>query len=272
MSPYLAAIGAGLIAATGAWLGHLCSRLRKPYWLAGYVLPLLVILVCALAAQNAAIALAPPLSWLALGRRKFAVAGFAAAMVLTTPLSRLPRKRDRFVVALLTVVIVVTGSVWPFLAPAFARHQFELLQTRIDADGVCRQTTDYTCGPASAVTALRKLGLPAEEGKIALLSGTSAGTGTCPDILAAALQDFYGRDGLIAEYRAFHDIADLKKAGLTLAVVKFSFLVDHYVTVLEVTDSGVVVGDPLAGRDVLSYNEFKQRWRYTGVVLRRTSQ
>jgi len=170
---------------------------------------------------------------------------------------------------LLTVVIALTGSVWPFLAPAFNHRQLEHLQTRVDANGVCRQTTDYTCGPASAVTALRKLGLPAEEGEIAILSGTTSSTGTPPDFLAAALQKRYGRDGLIVEYRAFKDVSELRQAGLTLAVIKFSFLVDHYVTVLQVTDSQVIVGDPLGGVDFLSYDEFRGKWRFTGVVLKR---
>lgn len=271
MNPYLDAIIAGLCAAAGAWLGHSCSRLRKPYWTLGYFLPLALIVACALTLHYPVISVSPPLSWLMLGRKKFAVAGFAAAMILTTPLSRLPHKRDRFMVALLMMVIVLTGSVWPFVGPVFNRHQLEHLETRIDGSGVCRQSTDYTCGPAAAVTALRQLGLPAEEGKIAILSGTSSSTGTEPDILASALQDYYGRDGLVAEYRAFHDIAELKQAGLTLAVVKFSFLVDHYVTVLEVTDSAVIVGDPLSGRESLSHEDFLQKWRHTGVVLKRPS-
>jgi ABC-type bacteriocin/lantibiotic exporter with double-glycine peptidase domain len=74
---------------------------------------------------------------------------------------------------------------------------------------------------------------------------------------------------LIAEYHAFKDISELKNAGLTLAVIKFTFMVDHYVAVLEVTDSEVVVGDPLDGLDRMSYDEFRQKWRFEGVVLRR---
>ena len=68
-------------------------------------------------------------------------------------------------------------------------------------------------------------------------------TGTPPDILAEVLQKQYGKDGLIAEYLAFKNVSELKKAGLTLAVIKFGFMVDHYVTVLKVTDSEVIVGD-----------------------------
>jgi ABC-type bacteriocin/lantibiotic exporter with double-glycine peptidase domain len=62
---------------------------------------------------------------------------------------------------------------------------------------------------------------------------------------------------------------ELKQAGLTLAVIKYGFMVDHWVTVLEVTDSEVVVGDPLGGLERLSYDEFSKKWRLIGIVLQR---
>jgi hypothetical protein len=96
-------------------------------------------------------------------------------------------------------------------------------------------------------------------------------TGTEPDILAEVLQQKYGKDGLIAEYRPFKSISELKQAGLTLAVVKYGFMVDHYVTVLEVTDSEVIIGDPLNGLDRMSCEEFRQKWRFVGIVLKRSS-
>ncbi len=236
-----------MVAAAGVALGCLFSRLRKPYWMFGYFIPLALVLIYAVAIHLPALSFVPPISWMMMGRKKFAVLGFVATMVLTTPLSRVPRKRDRIVISILMAVIVFAGSVWPFIVPAFERNEIARLQTHIDANGVCIQTTDFTCGPASAVTALRKLGLPGEEGKIGILSGTSSVVGTPPDMLAEALQNEYGKYGLIAEYRPFKDISELKQAGLTLAVIKYAFMVDHYVTVLEVTDTEVIIGDPLDG-------------------------
>jgi len=145
----------------------------------------------------------------------------------------------------------------------------ESVKTNIDADGVCRQSNDYTCGPAAAVTALRKLGFSAEEGQIAILARTSSATGTPPDMLADALRQHYGGQGLVCEYRLFKDIAQLRSAGLTLAVIELAFMVDHYVLVLEVTDQQVIIADPLSGKRVLSQKEFKRIWRSLGIVLRR---
>ena len=269
MNLWLEGIFAAMVAGTGILLGYWFSRLQKPYWMFGYFIPLALVLIYAVAVHFPALSFTPPISWMMIGRRKFAILGFIAAMVLATPLFRLPLKRDRIAIFVLMTVIVIAMSVWPFLAPAFNRNQLAQLRTHMGTDGVCLQTTDYTCGPAAAVTALRKLGLAADEGEIAILSCTSSTTGTPPDILAEALQSRYGKDGLVADYRAFKDVSELRNMGPTLAVTKFGFLVDHYVTVLEVTDTEVVVGDPLNGLDKLYYDEFRRQWRFVGVVLKR---
>jgi hypothetical protein len=267
MIPWLESLADVLFAVLGIALGFWFSRLKKPYWTFGYFLPLSLVFLYAFAIHMPATWQTPPISWLMLGRRKFAIIGFMTTMVLTTPLSRLPRKRDRGLVCILMAVIVLALSVWPFLAPAFNQNYLARLETRVDPNGICRQSNSYTCGPAAAVTALRRLGFPAEEGQIAIWSHTTSAVGTPPDILAQVLQNRYGKYGLVVELRAFKDVAELKKAGFTLAVIKYSFMVDHYVTVLEVTDSEVVVGDPLDGLGRMSHDEFRRKWRYAGIAL-----
>jgi len=141
------------------------------------------------------------------------------------------------------------------------------LETIIDSDGVCRQGTDYTCGPAAAVTALRRLGISAEEAELAILAHTSRIAGTPPDILADTLRRRYQAEGLQCEYRHFDSVSELRQPGCTIAVIKFGFLVDHYVTVLDVTDTSVIVGDPLVGRNSYPFDRFEKIWRHSGVVL-----
>ncbi|HWH67755.1 MAG TPA: cysteine peptidase family C39 domain-containing protein [Candidatus Sulfotelmatobacter sp.] len=216
--------------------------------------------------------MAPPISWLMLvGRSKFACFNFVATVLLSAPLARLPQKRTRVVVGFLICVLTAVAVV-PFLAPAFNRSYLAALKTRLDSDGICRQSNDYTCAPAAAVTALRKLGWPAEEGELAILSHTSSLTGTEPDVLAKELQKRYGCEGLLAEYRAFKDVEALKQAGLTVAVLKFNALQDHCVTVLGVETNRVIIGDPLSGLALLSTEEFENKWQYVGVVLKRVAR
>jgi ABC-type bacteriocin/lantibiotic exporter with double-glycine peptidase domain len=167
------------------------------------------------------------------------------------------------------MIVVAWFSVMPFLVPALIRDHLSNLKTKLDLNGVCFQTTDYTCAPAAAVTVLRRLGLPAQEGEIAILSHTSPVAGTLPACLQAALQNRYGSEGLICRYRYFDSIDQLRQAGPTLAVVKDAFLSDHCVAVLGVLDKMVLIADPAAGRQFVSCEEFEKIWRFTGIVLRR---
>ncbi|GAI31450.1 unnamed protein product, partial [marine sediment metagenome] len=143
----------------------------------------------------------------------------------------------------LMVMVVVWFSVLPFLVPALIRGYLANLATRVDSNGICFQSTDYTCGPAAAVTALRKLGLSAHEGELAILSHTSPVAGTLPWCLYTALQNRYSAEGLRCQYRRFDSVGQLKHAGVTLVVVRDTLLSDHCVAVLEVSDRRVTVAD-----------------------------
>ena len=115
------------------------------------------------------------------------------------------------------------------------------------------------------------MGLPAQEGEIAVLSRTSPIAGTLPACLQTALKNRYGADGLKCQYRTFDSIRQLKNAGVTLAVVRDVFLSDHCVAVLEVSDQMVTVGDPVLGKKSLSHEQFEKIWRFSGIVLNRDS-
>jgi predicted double-glycine peptidase len=269
MSPWLESGGVALLATGGVLLGAWFSRLRKPYWLLGYFIPLSMIILYAAGTRNPAFSFIPPISWMMMGRNKFAIMGLIGSTVLTTPLLKLPNRRDRIAVSVLMVCVVAGTSIWPFLAPAFNRSALAGISTRIDSDGICLQSTSYTCGPASAVTALRELGFKAEEGELAILAHTTSATGTPPDVLALVLQKHYKAEGLVCEYRIFKNLDQLKESGLTLAVVKFDIMTDHYVTVLKVSDHEVIVGDPIIGVVKLSHAEFEEKWRYAGIVMSR---
>lgn len=270
MNPWFETIGVVLVALLGVFLGRVFSRFRKDYWIVGYFLSLLLIVFLAITRYSNSLAFVPPFVWTA-GRVKFVIFSLAVTMGLTTPLSRLPYKFEKVAVCILMVMVVVWFSVLPFLAPALIEGHLANLTTRVDSNGICFQSTGYTCAPAAAVTALRKLGLPAYEGEIAILSHTSPVAGTLPGCLQAALQNRYGAEGLRCQYRCFDSIAQLKDAGITLAVVKDAFLSDHCVAVLEVSEKMITVADPVVGKRSLSHKQFEEIWRFSGIVLKRDS-
>ena len=271
MNCWLETIGVILVTLSGIFLGRVFSGLRKPYWMLGYLASFLLVAMLVTARFFDGLSFVAPLSWIAAGRARFVVLSLAATMGLTTPLPRLANRYQKLAVCVLMTVIVVWFSISPFLAPALLKNRLLNLDTRIASNGICFQTTDYTCGPAAAVTALTKLGLPAQEGEIAVLSHCSPVTGTLPACLAKALQNRYGSEGLQCHYRRFDSLDELKNADAALAVVSDAFLTYHCVAVLEVSDRNVIIADPVIGRQSMSHKQFEKIWRYCGIVLKRDS-
>ena len=269
MAGWFETVAVCLVALSGVFLGRVFSGFRRPHWLWGYFLPFVLIAMLVAARCANSLAFVPPLSWIAAGRAKFVILSIAVTMGLTTPLSRLPHRCQKVLICILMAVVVAWFSILPFLVPVLIKERLSNLATMVGSDGVCFQSTSYTCGPAAAVTALRKLGLPAHEGQLAVLAHTSPVAGTLPDCLRAALQERYSADGLKCLYRHFDSLAQLREAGITLAVVKDAFLLSHCVAVLEVSDKTVVVADPVLGKRSLSHKQFEQIWRFSGIVLRR---
>lgn len=269
INPWLETLGVLQVALLGVLLGRASHYWRKSRWVLGYLLPLLLIAMLVLGRYNRALQFAVPFSWILMGRIRFIVLSFAVTMGLTAPLSRLPHKGEKILVCILMGLVVARFSVLPFLMPALIRSHLSSLRTRLDPNGICIQTTDYTCGPAAAVTALGELGLVASEGEIAVLSYSCPAVGTLPSCLSRALQNRFAADGLECRYRSFQSISELSTAGVTLAVVKDGFLLDHCVAVLEVSDQTITVADPVKGRRSMSHRQFEDIWRFSGIVLNR---
>ena len=271
MNPWLETIGVILVALMGVLLGTLFSRFRKYYWTLGYFVPFMLIAIIVLTRFNNALPFVPPFSWVTAGRIRFIFFAFAVTMGLSTPISRLPHTFEKLIIGFLMVLVVVWFSVLPFIVPALIKEDLSNLKTTVNSSGICYQSTDYTCGPAAAVSALGRLGLSANEGEIAVLSHTSPVTGTLPSCLSSALQRLYGTEGLKCQYRCFDSINELRKAGITLAVVKDGLMNHHCVAVLGVSDYIITVVDPVWGKMLMSHEEFKKVWRFSGIVLKRDS-
>ncbi len=271
MNPWFETAGVVLVAVVGVFLGRVISRFQKPCWMLGYFFPCVVIVILVLARYSNTVNFVQPFCWITTGRVRFVVLSLAVSMGLTVSLSRLPRNFEKLLVCILMGVFVTWFSVLPFLVPALVRNHLSNLRTRLDSDGICRQTTYYTCGPAAAVTALGKLGLSAEEGEIAVLSYSSPVIGTLPACLSSALQNRYGAAGLKCKYRRFNSVDQLRNSDVTLVVVKDAFLTDHCIAVLEVSDHTVIVADPVTGTKSIPREQFEEIWRFTGIVLERDS-
>lgn len=257
-----------MLALCGVFLAVQLAKLPGHIWLPAYLVSLAVMVVFGVERYTAGLEFVPPFSWVSGGRTRYVLAAFIVPILILTPAAKLPRRRERIFLRVFVGIFLPGFVVMPFFLPALIRNELAALVTKIDPDGVCMQRTAYTCGPAAAVTALRKLGFPAEEGQLAIWSDTSQ-FGSTPEDIAAALRAHYGKKGLVVNYRRFRRVEDLKQAGVTLAVVKYDFLTDHFVTVLGITDHEVILGDPLSGKTSYSYAEFAKSWRFCGITLER---
>ena len=256
-------LGVILLAAAGVGLGVWFSRLKRPWWAVGYAAPMVVIVLIGVSRWVPRVELYPPFRWIMAQRTEFALIGILCTTLFTSTLSRLSTRRVRVLVGVFMAVFVVYFAAMPFLAPAFAYSELSQLETRIDADGVCHQGTDYNCGPAAAVTALRRLGVEAEEGELALEARSTRFAGTPTDSLCGAIESLYG---VPCRTLYTHNIDALRGREPAIAVVKYNPVLDHYVTVLKVGDGEIVIGDPLEGRREWTREEFERRWRGCAII------
>jgi ABC-type bacteriocin/lantibiotic exporter with double-glycine peptidase domain len=183
--------------------------------------------------------------------------------------SRLVERRRRLLVvaaAGFMALVTVQQVFWRLSRPV--AYDFA---GRIDEDGVCLQSSGYTCAAASMATLLRVHGIEAAEGEMAELSGTIPGRGASYFQAAGGLRKKLRRMG-----RSERPILRVPgRRGLEaipcpfLAGVGHGFLFDHMVCVLGVGPGSVRIGDPLRGARTMDRREFEDRWQGIAVVLER---
>ncbi len=257
-------LGVIFLAILGMVLGRRLSQQKNRAWLVGYGILMLLVVSIALPRRLPRLEALPPFRWILAGRVEFAAMAFICAALFSILIARLEQRRQRVAIVILVFVFVFYFSLLPFLSPIFAYHQLSNLDTFVDASGVCRQSNGYNCGPAAAVTVLRKFGIPAEEGTLALRAHTTRFSGTPADLICAAMRDEYN---VSCEIIYCKNIMTLKGREPFIAAVRFSFLVDHYVAVLNISNTAITVGDPLVGQLTYTIPEFVEKWRAYAIVI-----
>ncbi len=258
------------VASVAGWVGFRAARLGSRTWVWAILPPLAVLVLTALALNFRWMAFVPPTSWLSGGSERWLSLSIAGAMTLGALAAKVREAGQRRALLMLAGIVVLRSGTLPFAGPIFTRDALRTMKTHVDRRGVCLQNTSYNCGPAAAVTALRRLGFPAEEGQIGLLCKTDPFFGTADDKLAEVLAKRYGPQGLVVEHRYVKSVEELREWPVVIAVIKFSLFIDHYVAVLKVDGDTVTVGDPLTGADELSKQEFEKKWNHVAILLKRT--
>ena len=188
----------------------------------------------------------------------FAVLFFAFAGHLVPCKSR----RGVLFIVIILVLVVFQQTFWHLQNPAIYNYKGKI------TDGVCQQTSFDTCGAASMVTLLNKMGVQASEGEMARLAMAAPGKGISPHQAAYALRKKLrqlGRsENAVISVPELRDLQHLPKPFL--AGIRFSFQTNHMISVLETTQEYLVVGDPISvGPKNWSWETFKKMW--SGIVI-----
>lgn len=152
---------------------------------------------------------------------------------------------------------------WWMLAPLSGG----LGTTNVDAHGVCRQSTGYTCAAASMVTMLRARDLPADEVELARLSYTQVGGGATDSRVLWALERKLAATALRPRCQRL-DLAGLIAASKPCLVqLDWGYFTSHMVPVLEASSTRVLLGDPLSGRREMSAADFMRKWKRAAITV-----
>ncbi len=158
------------------------------------------------------------------------------------------------------ILLLCVGA--PYLKQIFLRPDWNNFTDRW-SEGVCMQSSESSCGPASAATLLKLAGQSATEKQIAQESFTSR-RGTENWYLIRTLR----RHGLNALYSIgrsnqrdlpFPSIVGVRLGGKNGA--------GHFITILGRSGNRYVVGDPLSGREELDGTQLQERYYFTGFSI-----
>lgn len=177
----------------------------------------------------------------------------------------LPKASDRRAVLMLTAVAAIyfVKAGWWMVSPGVSG----LKPTLVDADGVCRQSTGYTCVAASMVTLLHARGVPATESEMARLAYTQVGGGATDSRAVWALEEKLRGSTLSPCYRTLDRAGLIHAAKPCLVQLDWGYFVSHMVPVMEATEGSVVIGDPISGRREMTMQEFMAEWKGKAITV-----
>ena len=139
--------------------------------------------------------------------------------------------------------------------------------TNIDRNGLCRQTTGYTCVAASMVTMLRAKGITADETEMARLSYTQVGGGATDSRALWALQRKLEGTGWAPRYRALDREGLIKASKPCMVQLDWGYFVSHMVPVMAADAETVVIGDPLSGERRVPMSKFEAQWKGNAITI-----
>jgi predicted double-glycine peptidase/uncharacterized membrane protein len=174
--------------------------------------------------------------------------------------------RSKPLLYLLGTVTILKLGILPGLGYVLDLDHWNKSKTLVDQDGVCRQSTDYSCGPAAVVTALMRLGIQVSESEIALASRANSFGGTQPLNLLLAIHSLNSPEHpLQARILTPGSIENIPTSSPAVALVKHSQFNNHYVCILGSYGDKFLIADPDRGAGLMSRPKFSEI--YLGLII-----
>jgi len=178
----------------------------------------------------------------------------------------LPKERDRR--ALRTFgwfIAAVAGTI----ALAMVARPFGLLSRSTDGR-FCRQTSDYSCGAASAANFLRiGAGIAASEEEMARECSVIPLRGVLPSGAWWGVEKKLRARGLSADLLRLDFDGLLRQPAPILLPIRLGPFMDHMVLVTTIGTDGALVIDPLCGEGSWKLDDLRERWLEQAIVIRR---
>jgi hypothetical protein len=256
MMPWLESLGVLItLLATGLALPRLArGRAWAVLWLATLTL---VVLLGGL--RRVPSLEASPLGCLTVGRTEYVLYGPLTLLLLGLPALRSPRRPLQVLSGILALSVCWQVGLSPFLGPVL----YPPPKAHIDHQGICCQDDGFSCGPAAATSAIRRLGISADFDALARAAHTSPAIGTPPDLLCQAISGLYP----VAAQTVYPDRLEDLPPGPCLLVMNLDTFIDHYVALFRVSPTQVELGDPLGGHKILDRRDFEPGWRHIAILV-----
>lgn len=213
----------------------------------------------------------PLLFALVAGRAKLAILSFIVPLGLASAIHYLLFRWEQWIVIGLIAISIYGFGVFPFLGSAMAASQFAGLPSYFNSEGLCRQSTSFTCGPAAAATALHRLGITTSESQLAILSRSCPFIGTTDFDLLQSIK-VVGAEEIHCRYYPANAELKLGENQVFLAILTQNSFTNHCVAVLSVSDDVVIFADPAEGMTQLPKEQFKSIWSGKGILVSKQTE
>lgn len=160
---------------------------------------------------------------------------------------------------LVVCTLIAAGLlVAPFAKQLLRGVDYSTLENRWE-DGICLQTSSYTCVPACTATLIRMQGGKVTERELARAAGTTQ-TGTETWYMARALKQW----GYEPRY---HHLRSIKNAPVPSIIGVNLGDIGHVVVLLAKDKNGVTIGEPLRGRRTYNWHAFHECYKLDGTCI-----